>query len=128
LPAIVYGRRMLIKWVRCRVADREAFHRGQLAWAGLRGMPGFRGQCGGWSRHDPDRAHILGFWADEPSYRAFMAGAHDRLAAAQIGSYAELEVRLFDRPEIAPSIDFGARMEAIAGEKVELEPAWTVPA
>jgi hypothetical protein len=88
---------VLIKWVACRAVDREAFHRGQQAWAELHGLPGFLGQCGGWSRREDGLAHIFGCWADEPSYHAFMTGSHDRAAAAQSGTYGALDVRLFDR-------------------------------
>lgn len=87
---------MLIKWVACRAVDCEAFHRGQQAWADLHGVPGFLGQCGGWSRREDRRAHIFACWTDEPSYQAFMTGTHDGIAAAQSGSYDALDVRLFD--------------------------------
>lgn len=40
---------------------------------------------------------MLGFWAGEASYRAFMAGAHDALAAGQTGSYSDIAVRLLTR-------------------------------
>ncbi|MEJ3748530.1 DUF4937 domain-containing protein [Actinomycetes bacterium KLBMP 9797] len=87
---------MLIKWVACRVVNREAFHRAQRAWVELHGLPGFLGQCGGWSRREDGLAHIIACWADEPSYQAFMTGSHDEIAAAQIGTYGALDVRLFD--------------------------------
>jgi heme-degrading monooxygenase HmoA len=94
---------VLIKWVACRSADRAAFDRGQQAWADLRGVAGFLGQCGGWSRRDGGLAHIFGWWADESSYRTFMAETHDRIAAVQAGSYRSLDVRLFDK-----CLDIGA--------------------
>jgi heme-degrading monooxygenase HmoA len=85
---------MLVKWIRCRPTSRDAFHRGQLAWAGLRDVPGFRGQCGGWSDRE---AHVFGRWSGEAAYRAFMAGPHDRFAAGQAGAYDMIDVRLFEQ-------------------------------
>jgi hypothetical protein len=41
-------------------------------------------------------AHVFAFWEDRPSYDAFMAGAHDRLASAQTATYESLGVKLFD--------------------------------
>jgi heme-degrading monooxygenase HmoA len=86
---------MLLKWVACRVADRAAFHRGQLAWAELTGVPGFLGQFGGWSRGEPGLAHVFARWAGESAHRAFLNGPHDRIAAAQAGTYQAIDVRLF---------------------------------
>jgi hypothetical protein len=88
--------RVLIKWVVVRVGDLAEFRRGQLAWAEVGRCEGFVGQLGGWSRRDDAVAHIVGGWASEPSYHAFMADAHDRIAAAQVGTYDGIEVRLFD--------------------------------
>ncbi|MFG3282394.1 YdbC family protein [Streptomyces sp. NPDC048111] len=87
---------MLVKWIRCTVVDRRGFERGQRAWAGLLGEPGFRGQGGGWSRRRPDVAHVFAFWESRAFYDSFMARAHERLAAAQSGTYKDIEVRLFD--------------------------------
>ena len=87
---------MLIKWVTVRVVDRAAFRDGQGVWAALRRRPGFVGQLGGWSRRDDGMAHIFGGWTDELSYQAFMADAHDGLAAAQAGTYEAIEVRLLE--------------------------------
>src|SRR5438067_13272005 len=39
---------VLVKWVSCEVTDRPGFDRGQRAWSGLAGVPGFLGQSGGW--------------------------------------------------------------------------------
>jgi len=86
---------MLVKWITCRAADRAAFDRGQRAWAGLRGIPGFLGQAGGWSGNAADIAQIFGFWSDQSSYQTFMDRAHDRIAAAQTATFDELQVRLF---------------------------------
>jgi hypothetical protein len=101
---------VLIKWVVVRVSDRAAFHQGQQGWATARRCAGFVGQCGGWSRADATVAHIIGGWTDGFSYRAFMAGAHDGIAAAQAGTYHGTEVRLFDHCR-----DTGAGMFAATG-------------
>ncbi|GAA0900258.1 DUF4937 domain-containing protein [Virgisporangium aurantiacum] len=82
----------LIKWVTCAVTDRDGFDRGQRGWADLRGRPGFGGQWGGWSG---GAAHVVGCWADEVTYRAFMDGVHDRIAAGQAGTYESASVRVF---------------------------------
>ncbi|MEV0277591.1 YdbC family protein [Streptomyces sp. NPDC050610] len=87
---------MLVKWIRCTVVDRRGFERGQRKWAGLLGEPGFRGQGGGWSRGRPHVAHLFAFWESRSFYDSFMARSHDRLAAAQAGTYKDLQVRLFE--------------------------------
>ncbi|MFD9795632.1 YdbC family protein [Streptomyces sp. NPDC059070] len=87
---------MLVKWIRCTVVDRPGFDRGQRKWAGLLGEPGFRGQGGGWSRGRPDIAHVFTFWESRAFYDSFMARAHDRLAAAQTGTYKNPRSHLFD--------------------------------
>ncbi|MFF3981473.1 YdbC family protein [Streptomyces sp. NPDC001828] len=87
---------MLVKWIRCTVVDRRGFERGQRKWAGLLGEPGFRGQGGGWSRRRPEVAHVFGFWESRAFYDSFMARGHDRLAAAQSGTYKDIETKLFD--------------------------------
>ncbi|MFE9536656.1 YdbC family protein [Streptomyces sp. NPDC006691] len=87
---------MLVKWSRCTVVDRRGFERGQRKWAGLLGEPGFRGQGGGWSRRRPEVAHVFGFWESRAFYDSFMARANDRLAAAQSGTFKDIETRLFD--------------------------------
>ncbi|MFD5103193.1 YdbC family protein [Streptomyces albidochromogenes] len=87
---------MLVKWIRCTVIDRRGFERGQRKWAGLPGEPGFRGQGGGWSRERPEVAHIFSFWESRAFYDSFMARSHDRLAAAQSGTYKNMQVGLFD--------------------------------
>lgn len=98
---------MLIKWITCRVTDPEGYSRGQQTWAELRDLPGFRGQGGGWSRRDPDVAHIFGCWSDRPSYEAFMAEMHDRIAPAQLGTYRDVLVSLFEH-----HLDIGERFPA----------------
>ena len=87
---------MLIKWITCRVLDRAAFDRGQRSWSTLKGEPGFHSQGGGWSRDDPDLAHVFACWSDRPAYDHGMARQHDRLAAAQSGTYRLVRSRLFD--------------------------------
>ncbi|MBO0839261.1 MAG: YdbC family protein [Sciscionella sp.] len=86
---------MLLKWIRCTVADRPAFDRGQRDWAGLRELPGFLGQRGGWATDGT--ANILALWSDVASYQRFMAAEHDELAAGQAGTIARTDVRLFQR-------------------------------
>lgn len=86
---------MLVKWIRLTVVDRRGFERGQRKWAGLLGEPGFRGQGGGWSRGRPGVAHLVAFWESRAFYDSFMARSHDRLAAAQVGTYKDAQVRLF---------------------------------
>lgn len=87
---------MLVKWIRCSVVDRPGFERGQRKWAGMPGEPGFRGQGGGWSRGRPNVAHIFAFWESRAFYDSFMARSHNRLAAAQSGTYRNMQVRLFE--------------------------------
>ncbi|MEU8588480.1 YdbC family protein [Streptomyces sp. NPDC048664] len=87
---------MLVKWIRCTVVDRRGFERGQRKWAGLLGEPGFRGQGGGWSRSRPGVVHVFAFWESRAFYDSFMARSHDRLAAAQSGTFKDQQVRLFD--------------------------------
>ncbi|MFI0777238.1 YdbC family protein [Streptomyces sp. NPDC021212] len=87
---------MLVKWIRCTVVDRPGFERGQRKWAGMPGEPGFRGQGGGWSRGRPNVAHIFAFWESRAFYDSFMARSHNRLAAAQSGTYRNMQVRLFE--------------------------------
>ncbi|UGY94021.1 YdbC family protein [Streptomyces gobiensis] len=87
---------MLVKWMRCTVIDRRGFERGQRKWAGLLGEPGFRGQGGGWSRSRPEVAHLFGFWESRAFYDSFMARSHDRLHAAQVGTYLGMRTLLFE--------------------------------
>ncbi|HEX8869648.1 MAG TPA: DUF4937 domain-containing protein [Lentzea sp.] len=86
---------MLIKWVRCRVTDASTFSRGQEGWRPLTDVPGFLGQWGGWS--EPGVAHVVALWRSPDDHTAFLAGPHDRLAAAQTGTFDRIDVRLFDR-------------------------------
>ncbi|MEU9204569.1 YdbC family protein [Streptomyces sp. NPDC048332] len=87
---------MLVKWIRCSVGDRRGFERGQRKWAGLLGEPGFRGQGGGWSRSRPEVAHVFAFWENRVFYDSFMARGHDALAAAQVGTCNDIQVKLFE--------------------------------
>lgn len=41
-------------------------------------------------------AHIFGFWESRAFYDSFMARSHDRLAASQVGTFKDPEVRLFE--------------------------------
>lgn len=41
-------------------------------------------------------AHIFGFWESRAFYDSFMARSHDRLHAAQAGTYQDLRVLLFE--------------------------------
>lgn len=91
-----YHGAVLVKWMRCTVVDRRGFERGQRRWAGLLGEPGFRGQGGGWSRARAGVAHLFAFWESRAFYDSFMARSHDRLHAAQAGSYKDMRVRLFE--------------------------------
>lgn len=91
-----YDGAVLVKWIRCTVIDRRGFERGQRKWAGLLGEPGFRGQGGGWSRGRPGVVHVFSFWESRAFYDSFMARSHDRLAAAQSGTYKNPRVGLFD--------------------------------
>jgi heme-degrading monooxygenase HmoA len=86
---------MLIKWIECAVADRDAFDHAQRAWTALRGVPGFLGQGGGWSRRRPGTAHVFGCWADRTAYDRFMADAHDDVAAKGAAAYEMIKVRVF---------------------------------
>lgn len=91
-----YDGAVLVKWMRCTVVDRPGFVRAQRKWAGLLGEPGFRGQGGGWSRSREGVVHLFGFWESRAFYDSFMARSHDRLHAAQVGTYKEMQVRLFE--------------------------------
>ncbi len=91
-----YDGAVLVKWIRCTVVDRRGFERGQRKWAGLLGEPGFRGQGGGWTGRRPSVAHLVAFWESRAFYDSFMARSHDRLAAAQVGTFKDSRVRLFE--------------------------------
>ena len=41
-------------------------------------------------------AHVFAFWESRAFYDSFMARSHDRLAAAQSGTYKDIQVKLFD--------------------------------
>jgi hypothetical protein len=103
-----YDGAVLVKWIRCGVIDQPGYDRGQRRWAVLREQPGFRGQGGGWSRSQPGVAHLFAFWDDERSYNAFMAGAHDGIAAAQKGTFEMLALRLFQH-RLDVKVDFEPR-------------------
>lgn len=44
----------------------------------------------------PDVAHVFAFWENRVFYDSFMADGHDRLAGAQSGTCAEVQVKLFE--------------------------------
>uniref|UniRef100_UPI002810C7F6 DUF4937 domain-containing protein n=1 Tax=Streptomyces alfalfae TaxID=1642299 RepID=UPI002810C7F6 len=50
----------------------------------------------GWSRGRPGVAHVFAFWESRAFYDSFMARSHDRLAAAQGGTYTGVRAKLFD--------------------------------
>ncbi|MCO1579897.1 YdbC family protein [Crossiella sp. SN42] len=93
----------MIKWVRCHAVDVDSFDRGQRAWSALSGLPGFLGQFGGWSRRKPGVAHVFAWWNSQRDHQEFMAGAHDHLAANQVGTYDTIEARLWEH-----CLDIGA--------------------
>lgn len=95
---------VLVKWIRCSVVDRERFDRGQRTWTAVAGRPGFLGQGGGWSTRRIGTAHVFGCWTGRTAYDAFMADAHDEFALDQVGSYADIDVRLFEH-----RLDIGGR-------------------
>ncbi len=41
-------------------------------------------------------AHVFAFWESRAFYDSFMARSHDRLASAQVGTYKNLQAKLFD--------------------------------
>jgi hypothetical protein len=89
---------MLLKWIRCTVSDRPAFHEGQLEWARARDWPGFLGQCGGWDapRDGGEFCQILGFWNEQDQYEGFMCGPlHSDIAAAQVRTMASIKTGMF---------------------------------
>jgi heme-degrading monooxygenase HmoA len=87
---------MLVKWITCAVVDRPGFDRGQRRWEALRTVPGFVGQVGGWSARDPATAQVFAVWTSRSEHARFLAGPHDDLAVEQVGTYARIQVRLFD--------------------------------
>ncbi|MFD8081716.1 DUF4937 domain-containing protein [Kitasatospora sp. NPDC059722] len=74
---------MWIKWINCRVlpGGREDFADAQREWAAIADQPGLVGQVGGWEAGG-ERAHVLGVWADEKAYTAFMEVRHDEIVTA----------------------------------------------
>lgn len=83
---------------------REQFSLGQRAWGALSDLHGFRGQIGGWSDRDANRAVIIGLWEDQRSYGRFMLDTHDSVfeTNGQKGTFASIETSLwfsdFDMP------------------------------
>lgn len=72
--------------------------RGGSGWTALSGVAGFCGQVGGWSKDEPGRAVIVGFWRDQGSYDGFMRDVHDSIFGAngQCGSYTSGSVALWE--------------------------------
>ncbi len=108
----------VLKHIVCQVGvgDHQAFDDGQRAWQGLAGIPGFRGQTGGWSldQDQDDHAVILGFWRDDAAVERFMAERHDELFAAsgQQALIQDLQVTLWHRVE---GLGAGAPLAEVAG-------------
>lgn len=44
----------------------------------------------------PDVAHVFAFWENRVFYDSFMAREHERLSAAQSGTYKDMQVKLFE--------------------------------
>lgn len=65
---------MLLKWAVCSVAEEQLslFSIAQKKWEALKGVQGFLGQIGGWTRDTPPYACMLSLWQDEASYWDFM--------------------------------------------------------
>ena len=70
---------MLLKWIICEVPQdkQDAFSKAQQHWRALERVAGFRGQVGGWDSMEPNRACILGLWANAEAYVQFMEHVHD---------------------------------------------------
>lgn len=108
---------MLLKWVTCSVSEetREAFGSAQRGWSAIAGQPGLLGQVGGWDTTTDD-AHVLGLWADNQSYEAFMQRRHDVVAeqTGQASTYQAIETATGSPIFTIPG-DSSTLAEAIAG-------------
>jgi heme-degrading monooxygenase HmoA len=91
---------MILKRISCRVPpeSRDAFRAAQTSWAEVRGLDGFLGQTGGFTKTDEDRAIILGLWRDQPSYARFMATEHDRIfeGSGQGQTYEAIDTAIYE--------------------------------
>lgn len=111
------GFEVLLKWIRCSVTDPMGFDRGQREWTKATGIAGLIDQRGGWDTRFDGTAHVFAFWTDMDSHCHFLAGAHDKLAAAQAGTYTDVDVRLSAcRQEIGyrPAQPYGPEVLRIA--------------
>lgn len=90
---------MIIKWIRCEVREekKHLFTLAQSKWKGIRNVPGFIGQAGGWSSENPGTALVAAFWSSESAYKNFMQSYHDDIydGTAQKGTYESLKVDLY---------------------------------
>jgi heme-degrading monooxygenase HmoA len=86
---------MLFKLILATVPDelRYKFTECQAtAWSGLKSVPGFLAQVGGWESDRPDSAIIIAYWKNEQSYADFMQRHHDSFADRQRDTYSALRV------------------------------------
>ncbi len=86
---------MLFKLIAATVPnDRRAkFSESQASgWSGLKSVPGFVAQIGGWVNDRPDCAVIVAYWKNEQSYADFMREQYDSFADRQRETYSALRV------------------------------------
>jgi len=127
------------------------FSRAQEHWREIATCDGFRGQLGGWSARQADRAWIVGFWRDQIALDRFMQDEHDAIMnrSKQSGMYTSIRVTFVETDEIAPplanvtelrtteqTIEFvrhgelimlvALRSNSLDADTVLIEPAWTV--
>ncbi len=100
---------LLLKYIRCRVEPgaEAAFSRGQEAWRGLSGLPGFRGQIGGWSQQEEGLGVILALWTDRASEERFMKEEHGPLFQRS-GQQSLLRSLSVDRLAFVEGIEYPA--------------------
>jgi heme-degrading monooxygenase HmoA len=86
---------MLFKLIVATVPDdlRTKFSESQAsAWTGLKSVPGFIAQIGGWEIDRPNSAVLVAYWKSEKLYSDFMREQHDSLADRQRETYSSLRV------------------------------------
>ena len=109
---------MIVKLIICdvRQSKREQFADGQRAWNALAKVAGFRGQSGGWSVDDSNRAIITAYWRDQSAYDRFMRDEHDAIFNhnAQKGTYLESDITLWHQVCDIPG-SLGAFPQAFCG-------------